>query len=123
MSDPISWIKGDNILYSGHPDRGDRYVYLVMSDQGGYESVYIGYLHGEFRDTEPDDKKWLAIAHSLDKDRDPEGFMRSYCPPLVPWLRIPVLGTDEQLRSYWNICAWAELPLPVWNPPVGFYHT
>jgi len=111
MSD-IHWHKGNSIPY-GPKGQRDRFVYVMTEDDGGYPSVTICHLYGKFRTSEPDDIRWHTIAKSCDVNRDPEHFMRSYTPPLVPWIRIGNTGNESGLTSCWEIVAWAECELPV----------
>lgn len=106
------WHKGCDIPYGGK-DKRDRFVYVMTEDDGGYPSVTICYIYGEFRTSEPDDLRWHSIASSLDPNRDPEHFMRSYTPPLVPFIRIGNNGNEYGLsQANWEIVAWAECELP-----------
>lgn len=105
------WHKGDSIPY-GPKGQRDRFVYIMTEDDGGYPSITICYVHGEFRTTEPEDLKWLAISKSFDPNRDPDNFMRSYTPPIVPWIKICTTGHDFKVGSSWDIVAWAECGLP-----------
>lgn len=57
------WHKGDSIPY-GPKGQRDRFVYVMTEDDGGYPSITICYIHGEFR--------------SETSGRDPHNFMRSY---------------------------------------------
>lgn len=110
MSD-ITWHKGDSIPYGSKGQR-DRFVYVMTEDDSGWPSVTICHVYGKFSDVSPEDKRWHTIAKSLEVNRDPERFMRSYTPPLVPWIRIGNSGTESKLSSCWEIVAWAECELP-----------
>jgi hypothetical protein len=105
------WHKGDEIPYGSKGQR-DRFVYVMTEDDGGYPSITICYIHGEFRDTEPDDIRWLAISKSFDLNRDPDNFMRSYTPPIVPWIRVGNTDGNIKLANLWEIVAWTECGLP-----------
>lgn len=106
------WYNGCDIPY-GQKGRRDRFVYVMIEDDGGYPSVTICYVYGKFRTSEPDDLRWASIAKSLDANRDPDNFMRSYTPPLVPWIRIGNNGNEYKLsQTDREIVAWAECGLP-----------
>jgi len=94
--------------------RHDYFCHSLLKPRGGgWPSVTICYLYGKFRTSEPDDIRLHTIAKSCDVNRDPDNFMRSYIPPLVPWIRIGNSGTESKLASCWEIVAWAECELPV----------